>query len=65
MFRLLNGIFLVVVFISVISLVIAIAQTAEEYYDKGITKHELGEYKGAIRDYNKAIELRPNYPYFC
>ncbi|MCH6575922.1 MAG: tetratricopeptide repeat protein [Bacteroidetes bacterium] len=45
--------------------VLALAQTAEEYYNKGVAKGGKGDYKGAIRDYNKAIELRPNYPYFC
>ena len=41
--------------------VLALAQTAEDYYDRGIAKNELGDHKGAIQDYNKAIELNPNY----
>jgi len=39
----------------------AIAQTAEEYFDKGVEKSVEGDWKGAIQDYNKAIELNPNY----
>jgi len=41
--------------------VLAIAQTAEDYVDKGVAKYELDDYMGAIQDYNKAIELNPNY----
>ena len=41
--------------------VLAHAQTAEEYLDKGIAKGELGYYRGAIQDFNKAIEIDPNY----
>ena len=40
--------------------VLAIAQTAEDYFDKGVAKYEQGDYRGAIQDYNKAIELDPN-----
>ena len=40
---------------------LALAQTAEEYFNKGTTKAEKGDYRGAIQDYNKAIELKPNY----
>ena len=40
--------------------VLALAQTAEEYLDKGIAKGELGDYREAIQDFNKAIELNPN-----
>ena len=39
--------------------VLALAQTAEEYLDKGIAKGELGDYRGAIQDFNKALELDP------
>ena len=41
--------------------VLAIAQTADDYFNKGATKAEKGDYTGAINDYNKAIELDPNY----
>ena len=41
--------------------VLALAQTAEDYYDRGATKGKLGDYRGAIQDSNKAIELSPNH----
>ena len=34
----------------------AISQTAEYYYNRGNAKKKLQDYKGAIADYNKAIE---------
>jgi len=40
--------------------VLALAQTAEEYHNKGNAKVNLGDYRGAIQDYSKAIELNPN-----
>ena len=36
-------------------------QTAEEYLDSGVSKAEINDYYGAISDFNKAIELDPNY----
>ncbi len=39
--------------------VLALAQTAEEYHNKGVAKKNLGDYKGALQDFNKAIELDP------
>ena len=38
-------------------------QTAEEYYKTGFEKiqPEIEDYKGALLDFNKAIELNPNY----
>ena len=39
--------------------VLALAQTAEEYNDMGTSKGEKGDYKGALKDFNKAIELDP------
>ena len=38
----------------------ASSETAEEYYDMGNVKHTSGDYKGAIADYDKAIELDPD-----
>jgi len=29
------------------------------YYNRGIAKANLGDYMGAIQDFNKAIELNP------
>ena len=40
---------------------IAYAKTAEDYLKAGNTKYELKDYKGAIKYYNKAIELNPKY----
>ncbi len=36
-------------------------QTAEEYFEKGQMKDSIEDYKGAIADYTKAIELNPKY----
>lgn len=36
------------------------AQTPEEYYDRGISKYNIGEYESAISDFHKAIELNIN-----
>ena len=35
--------------------------SAESYYFWGCTKHVLGNYKGAVADYDKAIQLKPDY----
>ena len=35
-------------------------QTAEEYNLRGLSKADLKDYKGALEDYSKAIELDPN-----
>ncbi len=40
---------------------LAYAQTAEDYFKSGNTKYDLKDYKGAIQDYTKAIELNPKY----
>ena len=40
---------------------LAQAQTAEEYFDMGIAKSNKGDWRGAMQDYNKAIELEPIY----
>ena len=36
-------------------------KTAQDYYNSGSTKDDLQDYRGAIADYNKAIELQPDY----
>ena len=36
-------------------------QTAEEYFSSGYYKAEAKDFYGAISDYNKAIEINPNY----
>jgi len=40
---------------------VSFGQTAEEYFDNGLSKYDLKDFYGAISDYNKAIELDPNY----
>ena len=39
------------------------SQTAEEYFNRGIAKSDLEDYDGAISDYNKVIELNPDYTF--
>jgi len=39
--------------------ILAYAQTAEDYFNSGLTKSNKQDYKGAIQDYSKAIELDP------
>ncbi|HEX2975602.1 MAG TPA: tetratricopeptide repeat protein, partial [Bacteroidales bacterium] len=34
------------------------------YYNRGYCKKSLGDLKGAIEDYNKAIELEPDTSYY-
>ena len=36
-------------------------KTVEDYYKSGCDKLELKDFRGAIQDYNKAIELNPKY----
>jgi len=39
----------------------AFAQTEVDYFEQGIAKYELGDYRGAIADFNKAIKIDPDY----
>ena len=39
------------------------SQTAKEYYNSGLKKHQNGDYYGAISEYTKSIELDPNFSY--
>ena len=44
--------------------IFSFAQTsAEGYFDRGNTKEDLQDYRGAIQDYSKAIELDPSDAY--
>lgn len=36
---------------------------AEIYYNRGSNKYNLSDYEGAILDFNKAIELNPDFTY--
>ena len=40
---------------------LAYAQTAEDHFNSGGDKYDKQNYKGAIQDFTKAIELNPNY----
>ena len=40
---------------------VCFGQSAEELIESGISKKNLADYKGAIADYTKAIELDPDY----
>ena len=54
-----KNIFLAIVLVSISFF--TYAQTSTEYYNMGVCKDELGDYRGAILDYNKAIELDPEF----
>ena len=49
--------FLVLIFATSLSF----GQTTDEYYNKANDKAKLQDYRGAIEDYTKVIELNPNY----
>ena len=36
-------------------------KNSQFYYERGLKKSDKGIYKGAISDYNKAIEINPEY----
>jgi tetratricopeptide (TPR) repeat protein len=36
-------------------------QTSREYFNRGLAKNDLGDYQGAIADYNEAIRINPYY----
>ena len=50
-----------IVLIAIMSVSNVYSQTAETYYNRGNSKINLQDYRGAIADYSKAIELNPNY----
>ncbi len=51
-----------ILFLVVLNL-ITFGQTAEEYFNKGFSKYNLKDYSGAIADFNKAIQLKPDYAF--
>jgi len=62
--------FLLRITIALLSILILICYTtlpiyaqnsAEEYYDSGVEKLDSGDFQGAIKDFNKAIEINPKY----
>lgn len=44
-----------------ISVNFSYSQTAETYFKKGVAKEELKDYKGAIAEYDNAININPKY----
>ena len=48
-----------ILFLVVLNL-ITFGQTAEDYFNKGNSKISLQDYRGAIADYNKCIQLNPD-----
>ena len=52
----------ILIVISLLVSGLAYGQTAEEYYDRGIAKKNLEDYRGAIADFSKGIELYPLNP---
>lgn len=49
---------------NVVFILIAIltaCQSSKEYNDSGLAKFRLKDYRGAIADYSKAIELNPSF----
>ena len=49
-----------ILFLVVLNL-ITFGQTAEDYFTRGLAKYDLEYYKGAVEDFNKAIQLKPDY----
>ena len=50
--------------LSVLLVTVSFGQTAEVYNAKGNTKRYLKDYRGAIVDFTKAIELDPTNGYY-
>ena len=50
---------LIILLVALVSLTTAYSQTAREYFYMGLSKANLGDYRGAIADYTKAIEINP------
>ena len=36
-------------------------ENAEAYYNRGVAKSQLGDFQGAITDYDQAIKIKPDY----
>ena len=51
---------LIILLVALVSLTTAYCQTADEYFDMGVSKLQLEDYRGAIADYTKVIEIDPN-----
>ena len=51
---------LIILLVALVSLTTAYCQTASEYFDMGVSKLQLEDYRGAIADYTKVIDIDPN-----
>ena len=49
----------ILIFILCLIVLVSNAHTANDYYMKGVKKSQSNDYRGAIEDYTKAIELDP------
>ncbi|MDA9346996.1 tetratricopeptide repeat protein [bacterium] len=52
---------LIILLVALVFLTPAYCQTANEYFSMGLEKAFLEDYRGAMADYTKAIEIDPNY----
>ena len=59
LFKILKFATIIILLYSKIFISTLIAQNSTDYYNRGVSKVNLRDYKGAIQDYNKAIELNP------
>ena len=50
----------VAIILSLLATTVACNKTAEGYFNSGNTKYDQKDFKGAIQDHNKAIELNPS-----
>ena len=51
----------IITFILVTTFCYSQNKDAKYYFEQGDAKYDLEDYRGAISDYNKAIELNPKY----
>lgn len=54
----------ILIFILCLIVLVSNAQTANDYYMKGVKKSQANDYRGSIEDYTKAIDLEPNNKYY-
>jgi len=54
---------LIILLVALVSLTTAYCQTANEYVNMGDVKQLRKDYRGAIADYTKAIEIDSSYAY--
>jgi tetratricopeptide (TPR) repeat protein len=54
-------ILLIISFIGVVHLGFCQEKTHEDYFNEGLVKYKNEDYKGAIRSFTKAIELKPDF----